>query len=114
MGTKSSEIEWKKQDHVRLMTLNRPEKMNALTPDGEAELSQRLIEFRDDEEAWVLVITGSGRAFSTAHHSQLVMIFLVQGKITAHGDAHSSFHVPFYGLGVIHSQNHFRGDALGL
>ena len=65
MGTKSSEIEWKKQDHVRLMTLNRPEKMNALTPDGEAELSQRLIEFRDDEEAWVLVITGSGRAFST-------------------------------------------------
>ncbi len=65
MNEKSSEIKWEKRDHIRLMTLNRPDKLNALTPDGEDELSKRLIEFRDDEEAWVLVITGSGRAFST-------------------------------------------------
>jgi len=65
MATSTSEILWEKHGHVRLMRLNRPEKMNALTLDGEGEMSRCLIEFRDDQEAWVLIITGSGRAFST-------------------------------------------------
>ncbi len=65
MATSTSEILWEKHGHVRLLRLNRPEKMNALTPEGEGEMSRCLIEFRDDQEAWVLIITGSGRAFST-------------------------------------------------
>ena len=60
-----AEIISEKHGHIRLMTMNRPEKLNALTLQGEAEMSRCLIEFQEDEQAWVLIITGSGRAFST-------------------------------------------------
>lgn len=55
-----------KEDHgrVRLLTLNRPQKLNTLTPDGQQLFSDLLQEFRDDDNAWALVITGAGRAFS--------------------------------------------------
>jgi enoyl-CoA hydratase/carnithine racemase len=51
--------------HVRILTFNRPEKLNALSPDGQDLFSRLLQEFRDDDQAWVLVLTGAGRAFST-------------------------------------------------
>lgn len=50
--------------HVRILTFNRPEKLNALTPDGQDQFSRELQDFRDDDDAWVLVLTGAGRAFS--------------------------------------------------
>jgi enoyl-CoA hydratase/carnithine racemase len=50
--------------HVRILTFNRPEKLNALTPDGQDLFSRELQAFRDDNDAWVLVLTGAGRAFS--------------------------------------------------
>lgn len=60
-----SEVRYEADGHVRVMTLNRPDKMNALTVDGLAEQSRYLETFRDDDDAWTLVVTGSGRAFST-------------------------------------------------
>ena len=60
-----SEVPYRADGRVRVMTLNRPDKMNALTVDGLAQQSRYLEAFRDDDDAWVLVITGSGRAFST-------------------------------------------------
>ncbi|GEL23138.1 crotonase [Pseudonocardia sulfidoxydans NBRC 16205] len=51
--------------HVRVLTLNRPEKLNALSPDGHGLFARELRAFRDDDDAWVLVVTGAGRAFST-------------------------------------------------
>ena len=53
-------------NHVRLLTMNRPETLNALTPDGNRLMRHRVGEFNDDEDAWVLIITGAGdRSFST-------------------------------------------------
>lgn len=59
------EVLWEQRGRVCLMTLNRPEKMNALTPDGLALQSRLLQAFAEDDDAWALVITGVGRAFST-------------------------------------------------
>lgn len=55
------------EDHgrVRLMTLNRPEKLNALSPEGRELHSRLLQQFAADDDVWALVITGAGRAFST-------------------------------------------------
>ena len=55
---------YEKKDKIVIITLNRPERMNALT----LESMQRLIEswrrFDEDEDAWVAVVTGAGdRAF---------------------------------------------------
>lgn len=55
-----------KKDKVVTITINRPERMNSLS----VELLQRLAEawarFREDEDAWVAILTGAGdKAFCT-------------------------------------------------
>jgi crotonobetainyl-CoA hydratase len=53
-------------DHVRVITMNRPETLNSLTQDGNRDLLNYVREFRDDDDAWVLILTGAGeRSFST-------------------------------------------------
>ena len=64
-ATAEPEILYEARGHVRVMTLNRPAKMNALTMEGSAEQSRLLQVFAADDEAWALVITGTERAFST-------------------------------------------------
>ena len=63
----SDEIKYETpSDHVRLITMNRPETLNSLTPDGNQAMMDYVKEFRDDDDAWVLVLTGAGeRSFST-------------------------------------------------
>jgi enoyl-CoA hydratase/carnithine racemase len=55
---------YERQGHVATITLNRPDRLNALSP----EVFQRLPEIWDvfdaDEEARVAILTGAGRAFS--------------------------------------------------
>lgn len=55
---------YEKKDHIAYITLNRPERLNAFG----AELSQQLWEaessFAEDDDAWVVIYTGTGRAFS--------------------------------------------------
>ncbi len=58
-------ILYEKKDRVAYFTLNRPEALNAFDPPSLEEFSKALIDFRDDPEAWVGIITGAGeRAFS--------------------------------------------------
>jgi crotonobetainyl-CoA hydratase len=53
-------------NHIRVITMNRPETLNSLSPDGSRDMLERVREFRDDPDAWVLIITGAGeRSFST-------------------------------------------------
>jgi len=52
------------EDDVALITINRPEKLNALDPQAYTELSEAWIRVRDDDRIRVAVITGAGeRAF---------------------------------------------------
>ena len=50
-------------DGVALLTLNRPEAMNALNRELFGALGEALLQVRDDEAIRVAVITGAGRAF---------------------------------------------------
>jgi enoyl-CoA hydratase len=52
-------------EHVRLVTLVRPDRLNAMSIDLVIELYDALQAVADDNEAWVVVLTGSGRAFSS-------------------------------------------------
>ena len=49
---------------VATLTLNRPEKLNAFSPQLEDDIRAAIAEVRDDPEVRVLVVTGAGRAFS--------------------------------------------------
>lgn len=58
-------VQYEKRGHVAVVTINRPEAMNALNLDTFLELSRVLQDFRDDDDAWVAILTGAGeRAFS--------------------------------------------------
>ena len=50
-------------DHVATITYNRPEALNAINAEMRRSLNDAFSRFRDDEEAWVAIVTGAGRAF---------------------------------------------------
>jgi 2-(1,2-epoxy-1,2-dihydrophenyl)acetyl-CoA isomerase len=49
--------------HVAVATLNRPERLNALSAELSAELLELCREVNDDDSIWSLVITGAGKGF---------------------------------------------------
>lgn len=56
---------YEKEDRIVTITLNRPEAMNAFDPEACQQFHDALVRFRDDDEAWVAIVTGAGdRAFS--------------------------------------------------
>ena len=57
------DILYRKSDGVAVITLNRPDVMNALVGVMLEEVMQALEVARDDDEVRVVVITGNGRAF---------------------------------------------------
>ena len=62
-----------KEDRIATITLNRPEKLNRIDAEIFQGLSRALIDFRDDQEIWVAIITAAGEAFSTgADHDGLL------------------------------------------
>lgn len=50
-------------DRIAVITLNRPEKLNALVPEIRTGLENYLLQAETDEGVRVIVITGAGRAF---------------------------------------------------
>jgi enoyl-CoA hydratase/carnithine racemase len=55
---------YEREGHVATITYNRPEALNAINAELRADLNAAWVQFRDDEEAWVAIVTGAGRAFS--------------------------------------------------
>ncbi len=51
------------EDHVAVLTHDRPEQRNAISREMNRELHHAWQAFRDDDDQFVLVITGSGEAF---------------------------------------------------
>src|SRR3984957_1846205 len=49
--------------HVATITYNRPEALNAINGEMRRDLNDAFMRFRDDDDAWVAIVTGSGRAF---------------------------------------------------
>ncbi|MFC2039089.1 enoyl-CoA hydratase/isomerase family protein [Chloroflexota bacterium] len=59
-------IDYVKDGKIAIFTINRPEVMNALSPAALAEWTEALIDFREDKDLWVGIITGAGeKAFCT-------------------------------------------------
>jgi enoyl-CoA hydratase len=55
---------YQKREGIAWLTMNRPEKRNALTPEMVIQLAEAWKDFRDDEDARVAILTGAGdRAF---------------------------------------------------
>ncbi len=58
----------KKEGRLTIVTIERPEVMNALHPPASSELAEVFDDFCNDKDQWVAVITGAGdRAFSAGN-----------------------------------------------
>jgi len=56
-------IKYKAEKNIGILTLNRPEKRNALHPDLVKQMKEKLDKIELDENIKVLIITGEGKAF---------------------------------------------------
>ena len=56
-------IKYEASDGIGRVTLNRPEKLNALSPQLQAELIECLTDADEDPDIRVITLRGAGRAF---------------------------------------------------
>ncbi len=49
--------------HVATITYNRPDALNAINGEMRRDLNEAFARFRDEEDAWIAIVTGAGRAF---------------------------------------------------
>lgn len=57
-------VDYEKEGRIAIFTINRPEAMNSLSMQVTQELRDAMMDFRDDPELWVGIVTGAGdRAF---------------------------------------------------
>ena len=71
--------EYEKADHVVTLTLNRPKVLNAFNRDMHRELNESFVRFREDEDARVAIVTGSGeRAFSSGQDLEELKTILAE------------------------------------
>ena len=69
MAQESNEAEpavlYDKTDHIVTITYNRPDAMNAVNAQLREEVNEAWLRFRDDQDAWVAILTATGdKAFS--------------------------------------------------
>lgn len=58
-------VDLEKEGRIAVITINRPGALNMVNVEVFRELHQRMVEFRDDPELWVAIVTGARtRAFS--------------------------------------------------
>jgi enoyl-CoA hydratase len=53
-------LDYKKEGKIAIFTLNRPGAMNALNPELFQEMSEAFVDFKDDDNLWVGIVTGAG------------------------------------------------------
>jgi len=79
-----------RDERLYIVTINRPEVMNALNPETHAEMAHAFDDFEQDPDLWVAIVTGSGDA-----------AFCAGGDISAMVDAKTEddYKVPDSGYG---------------
>ena len=56
-------VRYELDGHVATITYHRPEALNAIDATVRADLNAAFVRFRAEEDAWVAIVTGAGRAF---------------------------------------------------
>ncbi|WP_210495655.1 enoyl-CoA hydratase/isomerase family protein [Microvirga antarctica] len=53
-------VDVRKTGHIQIITLDRPDQLNAIDPDTRRALAEAWQQFRSDDDAWVAILTGRG------------------------------------------------------
>ena len=72
---------YKKEGRIAYFTLNRPEKLNTMTPKMMQQFEEAMEDFRDDSDVWVGIITGAGnKAFCAGADVESWLPFVKETK----------------------------------
>lgn len=85
-------IIYEKKGHIAYVTLNRPERRNAIDPATSQEMLDAFTDFKGDADAWVAIVTGSGDTAFCAGADLVAMAASFAG-----GDG-PGLNVPFAGI----------------
>ncbi|WP_290597795.1 MULTISPECIES: enoyl-CoA hydratase/isomerase family protein [unclassified Archaeoglobus] len=75
-------IEVEADDRVYIIRINRPEVLNCIDPETNAELADAWIKFREDDDLWAAIITGTGRAFCTGADLKAWHKYILEQKVS--------------------------------
>jgi enoyl-CoA hydratase/carnithine racemase len=53
-------VRYEKRERIAMVTIDRPEVMNALHPPADEELSRIWDDFEEDDQLWIAILTGTG------------------------------------------------------
>jgi enoyl-CoA hydratase/carnithine racemase len=86
---------YEKKGHIAYITINRPEVMNALHYAANVELHEIFSDFKQDDDAWIAILTGAGqKAFSAGNDLKATAAASARGEQMPTGDRA----VPFGGI----------------
>ena len=72
-------LEYTKEGRIAIFTINRPDAMNALNLQVVGEMHDALVDFREDDNLWVGIITGAGdKAFCAGADIKELLPFLAE------------------------------------
>ena len=63
-GGSMGAVEYQKKNHLSIIALNRPEKLNTFTEEMFVALRECWTRFYEDEDAWIAILTARGKSFS--------------------------------------------------
>jgi 2-(1,2-epoxy-1,2-dihydrophenyl)acetyl-CoA isomerase len=61
--SRMSLVNYEQDDHISVITLNRPERLNAMSPEMKVEFLDAMKTFKETDSARVAILTGAGRSF---------------------------------------------------
>ena len=74
-------VDYEKEGRIAIFTINRPEAMNSLSLQVVEELRDAMLDFRDDPELWVGIVTGAGdRAFCAGADIKTTLPFMRENR----------------------------------
>ncbi len=74
-------IKMEKEDRVCIIRINRPEVLNCIDPETNAELADAWTKFRENDDLWVAIITGTGKSFCTGADLKAWHKYVLEQKV---------------------------------
>lgn len=88
-------IIYEKKGRLAYITINRPERMNAVDPPTSQDLWEAWTDFRDDDQLWAAILTGAGeRAFSAGAD----LVAMAEARMSTEGTTVAGGGAPFGGI----------------
>jgi enoyl-CoA hydratase/carnithine racemase len=92
-------VRYELHEHLVTVTLDRPEKLNAMNEAMLADLRDAWVRYQNDDDAWIALLTGSGRAFSAGADLELIRSWAADGRF-----------FPMHYLSTIARDPYFAGE----